>query len=1059
MIEQAETHILDGSDKPVHFAFEYLDRSSSFADPSRTRAAASYLLDKYRGQTFDLVIAINEETVAVAEQVRAKLFPDAALLFFVVNPKDPSSWIKPKAGRTGVIRKVNPLLTLQLALRQNPGTSHVIVVSGSSDAEKLDLQLAREQFGEYEKNLEFEYLTDLGFSELGPRLAQVPPDSVIVFLDFITDSRGEQFIPARILPGISKAANRPIYGTFSSVVGRGVVGGSVADLSEVGRILGNDGVRILKGAKPESIPVTTGDFQHYVIDWRQLHRWGIPENQIPKESEVRYWEYSPWELYRWRILGLSALLLIETLLIVLLLRNIARRKHAQEILRRKEEELAEAQRLARVGNWQWDVKNNTITWSEELYRIHGLDPDSLLPSREELAQLFTPASWSELSAATKEAKETGAFQDLDLELVRPDGSNRWVTARGVAVRDAAGHVTYFRGTVQDITERKQAAEARFRLASIVESSDDAIISKNLDGIIMTWNRGAQRIFGFSEAEAVGQPVTILVPPELREEEQTILKNTRAGEKVEHYETVRVTKEGKKINVSLTVSPLRDATGRIIGSSKIARDITERKRAEEELKKSEQKFSKAFRQSPMALSLTGAKTHCYIDVNETFERLSGYARVDLIGKSALEVAPWLDPAERSGLTRRLLVEGFLRDVECECRTKDGGILIGLGSAELIEIDGEPCVLWVVADITERRRAEEALQESEKRFRLVANTAPVMIWMSGPDKLCTYFNNPWLEFTRRTIELELGSGWTQGVHPEDLKACLDTYTTAFDRRESFKMEYRLRRYDGQYRWLLDQGVPRFLDDGTFAGYVGCCLDISDQKEAAASLVELGGRLIQAEEVERARIARELHDDINQRLALLANGVQEFEQATSANRDPLQKKQLREIWQLINEIATDIQQMSHQLHPSKLHYLGLATTVRELCHEISRQHKIEVECVVRDLPQDLAESTSLSLFRTVQESLHNVVKHSHAHHVKVELTCQASVVQLRVSDDGVGFNPEHMQNNHGLGLVSMRERLRSVGGEFSIWSKPSLGTQVEGSAPARTKVVRRAAEPAAD
>jgi signal transduction histidine kinase len=275
----------------------------------------------------------------------------------------------------------------------------------------------------------------------------------------------------------------------------------------------------------------------------------------------------------------------------------------------------------------------------------------------------------------------------------------------------------------------------------------------------------------------------------------------------------------------------------------------------------------------------------------------------------------------------------------------------------------------------------------------------------------------------------------------------------------MEYRLRRHDGQYRWLMDEGVPRFLDDGTFAGYVGCCVDISDQKEAAASLVELGGRLIQAEEVERARIARELHDDINQRLALLANGVQEFEQATSANHDPSEKKQLREIWQLINEIATDIQHMSHQLHPSKLQYLGLATTVRELCHEISRQHKIEVECVVRNLPQDLAESTSLSLFRTVQESLHNVVKHSHAHHVKVELTCQSSVVQLRVSDDGVGFNPEQMQNNHGLGLVSMRERLRSVGGEFSIWSKPSLGTQVEGSAPARTKHVRKAAEPAAD
>jgi signal transduction histidine kinase len=157
---------------------------------------------------------------------------------------------------------------------------------------------------------------------------------------------------------------------------------------------------------------------------------------------------------------------------------------------------------------------------------------------------------------------------------------------------------------------------------------------------------------------------------------------------------------------------------------------------------------------------------------------------------------------------------------------------------------------------------------------------------------------------------------------------------------------------------------------------------------------------------------------------------------------------MWRLTNEIATDIQHMSHQLHPSKLHYLGLAATVRDLCHEFSAQHKIEVECVVQDLPQDLEENAALNLFRTVQESLRNVVKHSHARHVKVELTCQSRVVQLRVSDDGVGFDPEDTQRNHGLGLVSMRERLRSVGGEFSIWSRPSLGTQVEGSIPAGRK-----------
>ena len=933
MIEQAETRILDGANLPVHFSFEYLDASSSFADPLRKRASAAYILQKYSGQNFDLVIAINEETLAFTELIRAKLFPDAPVLFFVSNPTNPSTWLNRDRGRTGVIRKVNFLPTLQLALRQNPGTSHVVVVSGSSDAEKLDLKLASEQFRLYSPNLEFRYLTDLQFSELGPRLAHIQPASIILFLDFITDSRGEQFVPARILPSIAKSASGPIYGMFSSVVGGGVVGGSVVDLGEVGRILGNDGARILRGEPPESIPVVTGDFQHDVFDRRQLQRWGIPENLVSKGSEVRYWEYSPWELYRWRILGLAALLLIETLLIALLLRNIVKRKRAQELLHHKEGELAEAQRLARVGSWLWDTKTERLTWSDELYRIHGLDPGLPLTSYKEFARLFTPESRSRLRAAIEQALQTGWVQDLDLELVCADDSNRWVSVRGEAVRDAAGGVTCLRGTVQDITDRKVAEEARFRLASIVESSDDAIISKNLDGIILTWNRGAERLFGFSEAEAVGQPIAILAPPELRQEEEAILYKTRAGEKVEHFETVRVTKEGKRIDVSLTIAPLIGTEGRIVGSSRIARDITDRKRAEEELKK-----------------------------------------------------------------------------------------------------------------------------SEKRFRLMADSAPMLIWLSGPDTLATDFNKAWLEFTGRTMQQELGEGWARNIHPDDLHRHLETYAEAFKERQKFVSEYRLRRRDGQYRWMLDQSVPRFLEDGTFAGYVGYCLDVSDQKETTAARIELGGRLIRAQEAERERIARELHDNINQRLALLANGVQEFEQATSKNQDSLQKKQLHELWQLTNEIATDIQDISHQLHPSKLHYLGLAAAVRDLCREFSRQHKFEIECLVRDLPQDLEETISLSLFRTVQESLHNVVKHSRARHVKVELSFQSGVVDLRVSDDGTGFDPGKSREKHGLGLVSMRERLRSVGGEFSIWSKPSLGTQVKGTVPAGPGV-REGHEPAPD
>lgn len=1047
MIEQAETQILIGSDKPVRFSFDYLDFSSSLSDAPHKKATAFYLADKYRGATFQLVIAIGEDTLTFAEQTQSKLFPDATLLFFIVNPKEESRWLKTKTNRTGIIRKSNYLPTLQLALRQNPGTSRVIVVSGGSDGEKLQLNLAREQFRGYESNLKFEYLTDLSLAELGPRLASAQPGTVIVFLDFATDSSGEQFIPSRILPAISKTAGRPIYGTFASVVGKGAVGGNVADLTDAGRVLGRQGARVLKGEKAENILVTTGEFQRYMVDWRELHRWGISESQLPPQTVLLNWEYSPWELYRWRILGLIALILFQTLLIGLLLRNIVRRKRAQGALRQKEDELAEAQHLARVGNWLWNPTKKVFSWSTELYRIHGLDPNSPPPSLEEFARLFSPESWERLSAAMQGDAETGLVQDLDLELVRPDGNKRWVTTRGAVTKDVNGHVTHLHGTTQDITERKQADEARSRLAAIVESSDDAIISKDLNGIIQSWNRGAERTFGYTESEAVGQRITLIIPPELRDEEDTILHNAGLGQKVEHYETVRVTKAGKRINVSLTLSPLRDSSGKIIGSSKIAREITERKRVENELKKSEEKFAKAFQRSPMALVLMNATTNRYIEVNETFEQMTEFSRADVLGKSDLDLGLWLDLSSRFELKERLMADGFIRNVECEFRTKTDQVLIGLVSAELIDLDGETCILGVVANITDRKQAERAVLESEARFRLIANTTPALIWMSGTDKLCNYFNQPWLEFTGRRLEQELGNGWLECVHSDDLQECLDTYTQYFDRREKFSMEYRLRRHDGEYRWVQDVGVPRFNSDGSYAGFVGCCMDITDMKQARATVIEFGGRLIKAGEEERARIARELHDDINQRLALLANGLQEVEQA-AADQDDQLREPLRVLGQLTGEIATDIQRMSHHLHPSKLHYLGLGAAVRELCLEFSKQHKIEVECIVNRLPSDLDETTSLNLFRTVQESLHNVAKHSHAHHVKVEVSCDSDLVRLRVSDDGVGFASERAPNHAGLGLVSMQERLRSVGGELSIWSKPSLGTLVEGTVPIKFK-----------
>ena len=471
--------------------------------------------------------------------------------------------------------------------------------------------------------------------------------------------------------------------------------------------------------------------------------------------------------------------------------------------------------------------------------------------------------------------------------------------------------------IRDITERKQAEEARFRHAAIVESSDDAIVSLDLDGVITSWNLGAQRMYGYTESEALGRQVAMMIPPELREQEAGILRRLGSGERIERHETVRLAKDGKRIDVSLTISPLRDPTGKIFGASKIARDIT--------------------------LTLKG---------------------------------------------------------------------------------------------------EAALRESEERFRLVANLAPVMIWMAGPDKLYTYFNEPWLKFTGRSIHAELGNGWAESVHADDLAAFLEKYTSAFDRREPFEMEYRLRRHDGEYRWVLDLGVPRFQQDGSFAGYIGSCIDVTERKLAEESISDMSRRLIEAQEQERTWIARELHDDINQRITLVLVNLERLQKDFPL--PPAVMQRMSEIQEHLSSLGSDIQALSHHLHSSKLEYLGLVTAAASFCKELSQEHGVEVGFHSESVPKQLPQEVALCLFRVLQESLQNAVKHSGSKHFEVCLKGTPSEIQLAVCDSGVGFDPDEVISGRGLGLTSMKERLKLVHGKLSVDSHLGLGTVIRASVP---------------
>ena len=341
-------------------------------------------------------------------------------------------------------------------------------------------------------------------------------------------------------------------------------------------------------------------------------------------------------------------------------------------------------------------------------------------------------------------------------------------------------------------------------------------------------------------------------------------------------------------------------------------------------------------------------------------------------------------------------------------------------------------------TELVLSNNSLRESEERFRLVANTAPVLIWMSGPDKLRTYCNQPWLEFTGRSIEAELGDGWAEGVHPEDQRNCLAAYNSAFDQRRTFKMQYRLRRNDGEYRWLFDIGVARFNPDSSFAGYIGSCIDVTERKIAEEALASLSGRLIDAQEEERKRIAREIHDDYNQRLAMLAMELEEL--ADQVGDSPVEAGPIfHQIWNQIGELGADLHSLSHSLHSSTLESLGLVAGMKAFCEEFAEQQEIQVDFVHENVPRGIPADAALCLFRVTQEGLRNIKRHSGASKAEVRLEASGKKLHLSIADRGRGFDVNKHSPRDGIGIRSMEERLRSLGGQLEIGSRPMEGTRI--------------------
>ncbi len=520
--------------------------------------------------------------------------------------------------------------------------------------------------------------------------------------------------------------------------------------------------------------------------------------------------------------------------------DVTEKVEARQQIKEIAERLLLATEGTQLATWDINLETSAVVHSPRLAVIFGHDEKTVL-NHTSMRSQFHPADLTMIvEKAFDLALKKGEY-NYEARIIHPDKSIHWIRTKGKVIFDETGAPVRMLGTSADISQQKSAEEQLASLAQIVTSSDDAIMSKSLDGIITSWNDAAQKLFGYAAEEIIGKEVTTLIPEHKLHEEDHINSQLKNGRTIEHFETMRRTKDGDLLEISLTVSPIKDSNGKVIGASKIARDITKQKQNERLIAESKQ-------QMEIVIGASGLGT---------WELLLDPRQITYSPRH-LEILG-LNPDSNAGyeeIVRRLHPDDFTQRKQAFLDACKNGILhytsrvlwednsihwVEASGKVFYDNDGKPFkIVGTLRDLTEEKTTQQRIAESEQRFRSVADTAPVLIWMAGKDKGCTFFNKAWLNFRGRTIEQELANGWAEGVYPDDLDRVIGTYVRNFELRKELHIEYRLLRHDGEYRWISVNGVPRFTADNIFEGYIGACMDIHDRIVFEEKLKESESRL---------------------------------------------------------------------------------------------------------------------------------------------------------------------------------------------------------------------------
>lgn len=588
---------------------------------------------------------------------------------------------------------------------------------------------------------------------------------------------------------------------------------------------------------------------------------------------------------------------------------------------------------------------------------------------------------------------------------------------------------------------------------LFEQASLGVAVEDLEGKLLLANPALCSMLGYSENELIGMSCSQFANPEDSEDDWALFQQLRAGV-IEKYSIEKryVKKDGTQLWGRLNVSLLKSSEE---GSSPLVfafvEDITERRRAEEELRQRSAELTEVQRLAGLGSWQWDAKTDQVIWSKEIHLR-AGH-------DPSLPAPPF---GEQASLFTVESWDRLQRAVEEAVQTGssyelDVEIVDPKSIAKWATTRGEPVrdargqiigLRGTIQDITERKRAEQALRESEDKLRLLLDSTAEAIYGIDLEQRCTFCNPACV----RLFGYQ-DAGEVLGKNMHDL-----THHTRADGTSLPVKECQIHGVTRTGEGVHAEDEVLWRANGTsfpaelwsypqrrgheVVGAVVAFIDITERKLAEVALANVSRRLIEAQEQERTRIGRELHDDIGQRLALMAVELRRLQDNSVTLPDV--RSRVGELREQVSAIAGDIQSLSHELHSAKLQYLGIASAMRGFCQEFSEQQRVDIQFSTQDLPTPLPADISLCLFRVLQEALHNSAKHSGSKHVEVRLWGATDEIHLTVRDSGAGFDLEIAKTSRGLGLISMEERLKLVNGTLSIDAQSNRGTTIHARVP---------------